>query len=94
MGDTQARLDSDQLSENMVKLKTMFENCGEAIHIVLTACQTGAPDENLRPVFLKQIMGVFQTQKGLMDEQRENMDTLTRHANQYIADHAAAAAGY
>jgi hypothetical protein len=94
MSDKNARLDSEQLREAGAKLKAMFENCGEAIQIVLTACTTGEPDESIRPVFLKQIMGVFQTQKSQMDGQTENMTKLSRLIEQYIEDHAAAAAGY
>ena len=94
MSNTQARLDTEQLREAGRKLKSMFENCGEAIQLVITACVTGEPDENIRPVFLKQILGVFQTQKGLMDGQQENMDTLSRLIEKYIEDHGDISAGY
>lgn len=94
MSDTQARLDSEQLRDAVRQLKEMTLNCGEAIHITLTAVLTASPDESVRPVFLKETMSVFKTQEGLMKGQQDNMDNLSRLAEQYIEQHAAAASGF
>lgn len=94
MSDTTARLDSDQLREAVSTLKQMTENCAEAIQITLTAVTTASPDESVRPVFLKDTMSVFKTQKSLMDGQQDNMTALSRLADEYIEQHAKAASSY
>jgi len=94
MQDQAARLDNDQLRDAVSQIKMMTQNCAEAIHITLTAVTTASPDESLRPVFLKETMGIFKTQKGLMDGQQENSDKLGRLAEDYIAEHAGVAGGF
>ena len=94
MSNTAARLDPEQLRDAVNQLKQMTENCAEAIHITLTAIVTGSPDESVRANFLKQTMGVFKTQEGMMKGQQDNMVTLSRLAEQYIEQHAATASNF
>jgi DNA-directed RNA polymerase subunit F len=94
MADTTARLDSEQLRDAVNQLKQMTENCAEAIQITLAAVVTGSPDESVRPVFLKDTMSVFKAQENLMRGQQDNMDTLSRMAEQYIEEHAGVASGF
>ena len=94
MSNQTARLDPEQLRGAVSQLKVMTENCAEAIHITRTAVVTASPDESLRANFLKQVMSVFEVQKTQMDGQQENMMNLSRLAEQYIEQHAAAASSF